>query len=85
MPRKKTPVVVVPEGWDVEVEWTSPTGRHCQPGTEVKIRGQRGRFKFDRHVSTQRAEWIDVKDSQGRFRSFRPQDVRTVHRKKVLR
>lgn len=54
------------------------------PGTEVSIRGERGRFRFRQYVTTDAGvEWIDVWGGVGgreAFRSFRPTEVRAVHR-----
>jgi aspartate 1-decarboxylase len=64
--------------------------RHLTPGTEVKIEGVRGRFRFQRYVVNEQtgAEWIDVYGGTAgheTIRSFRPDRVSTVHRKKVMR
>lgn len=59
--------------------------RHLSPGIEVKIHNEKGRFKFERHVINGDVEWIDVRDKDGRFRSFRPDRIRTVHIKQRLR
>lgn len=59
-------------------------GRHITPGTELSIRGARGRFRFVAHVRTHAgAEWIDVYGGpQGRtaWRSFAPDRITRVHR-----
>ena len=56
-------------------------------GAEISIKGQRGRFRFDRHVVTDAgASWITVwgpigADGQrAQWRSFGPSSVRSVHR-----
>lgn len=65
-------------------------GRVVEPGTEVKISGETGRFVFRRHVTNPAndAEWIDVfggsKGSE-QIRSFRPSRITTVHRLKKAR
>lgn len=56
-------------------------GRHVERGTELSIRGLRGRARFMRHVRRDNgAEWIDViqPDIAG-WRSFRLDRVKTVH------
>lgn len=35
-------------------------GRHVSPGTELKITGERGRFRFIQVVNTGTTEWVDV-------------------------
>ena len=83
--RKRTAPPPTPAGWRVSVEWTA-NGRHVEPGTELRIRGERGRFVFVRYVATDKAaEWIDVRDADGRWRAFRPERVKTVHRKTLTR
>ena len=57
--------------------------RIVTPGVELSIRGERGRFRFRQHVTTRGGiEWIDViggPAGRDAFRSFRPEQVRTVH------
>ena len=58
-------------------------GRRVTPGTELSIRGERGRYRF-RHAVTSPsgAHWIDVvggPESMRRFRSFYPERVKRVH------
>lgn len=59
-------------------------GRYVTPGTELKITGERGRFRFVKHVDTGSAQWIDVwggpKGAEC-MRSFRLEKVRRVHYK----
>lgn len=55
------------------------------PGTELSIKGQRGRFKFVKHVVNGNYEWIDVVGPGKESRSFGVQDVKTVHRIKKAR
>lgn len=71
-------------------EWEYTTelqinGRHVGPGTELKITGQRGRFRFIRVVKTQAGnEWIDVwggPKGAEQWRSFRLEMVKRVHYK----
>ena len=78
--RKVTPVY--PPDWVVsfEMQWN---GRHIHPGTELSIKGESGRFRFIKHVSTSTSEWIDVvggRKGVKTLRSFRPKRIKTVHR-----
>jgi hypothetical protein len=85
--RKATKARPYPEHWTVSTEITV-NGRRVTPGTEVSIRGERGRFLFVKHVKTPTAEWIDVVNGGDKgtgFRSFTPNRVRTVHRLTVMR
>lgn len=70
--------------WTVSTTWKSPSGRILTPGTELSIRGERGRFRFVKHVKRPNGvEWIDVWGGRGNvesFRSFRPEAIRRVHR-----
>jgi len=50
--------------------------RHVARGTELSIYGQRGRFRFYKHVLNEDKEWIDVIDKFKAFRSFRVEDVK---------
>lgn len=75
--------------WTVKQEWKSPAGFLVTRGTELSITGERGRFRFYEHVVTDKdAEWLTVIGGPGRgdhqtrqFRFFRPERVKTVHRK----
>lgn len=74
-------------GWAVSTEHVSPTGRHLSPGTEVSIHGERGRFRFQRHVTNASGvEWIDViggPKGVRAWRSFRPDRIKRVHYKRT--
>lgn len=56
-------------------------GRHVTPGTELRIRGERGRWTFVRHVThtAKDVEWLDVRDRDGALRSFYVARVTRVH------
>jgi len=72
----------------ITTTWVAPTGRTLTPGVELTIAGERGRFKFIKHVTSGGKEWIDVlggKAGHEMIRSFRPDRVATVHRLKKLR
>lgn len=59
-------------------------GREVTPGTELKIRGERGRFRFMKFVRNGEAEWIDLwggPSGREQTRSFRVDRVATVHYK----
>lgn len=83
MPRRRR-AKPLPTDW-VETTEIVVNGRHVTPGTEISIRGERGRFRFIKHVSRplRGVEWVDVwggpKGSE-QWRSFRPDRVRRVHR-----
>lgn len=71
-------------------EWEYTTeiqvhGRNINPGTELKIIGERGRFRFIRFVrNTAGAEWVDVwggpKGAEN-WRSFKLDRIKRVHYK----
>jgi hypothetical protein len=69
--------------------WTITTELHINnrmvtPGTELKISGESGRFRFIKHVNTGSTEWIDVwggKKGAENIRSFTPSRIKTVHSK----
>jgi hypothetical protein len=69
--------------WICETE-IQVNGRNVSFGTELKIRGVRGRFRFVKKVTTPTTEWIDVwggpKGSES-MRSFRLEQIKTVHYK----
>lgn len=82
-PRKRGASMTYPPGWVVS-ETAIINGRHVHPGTELSVRGERGRFRFVKHVinTANGAEWISVIGGpQGAesWRDFRPGRVRTVH------
>lgn len=81
--RKKVPTPTTPADWVVstEFQWN---GRHIEPKTQLKINGIRGRMEFVRHVKTPKAEWIDCLElDTKRMRAFRPERIKTVHRKRL--
>lgn len=85
MGRKKKLVTTMA---DVHPDWvvsheTTINGRMVEIGTELSIKGEPGRFRFLKRIKTPTAEWIDViggREQHQRFRSFRVDAVRTVHR-----
>lgn len=57
--------------------------RRVVRGTELKIRGERGRFRFIKHVDTGTKQWIDVYGGlkgHEMLRSFPEDRVMRVHR-----
>lgn len=87
MARRKKQARTLPPDWMEATEITI-NGRHIQPGTELSIRGERGRFRFVKHVTRPERgiEWIDVwggPKGSPQLRSFRPERVRRVHRLKT--
>lgn len=78
-----------PEAPKTNASWTYITeiqvnGRKVVKGTELKIAGQRGRFRFIQQVKTDKAEWVDVwggpKGSEN-WRSFSLDKIKRVHYK----
>lgn len=59
--------------------------RHVGAGTELSISGERGRFRFIKHVVNGDVEWIDVVDKFKAIRSFRPDRVKRVHYKNKIK
>lgn len=57
-------------------------GRKVVQGTELKIKGERGRFLFHHHVDTGEATWVDVFSKTGAHRFFYPERIQTVHVKR---
>lgn len=59
-------------------------GRHLAPGTEVSIRGERGRFRFVHATTTSEGRevlsFIGGPAGREAWRSFYPDRVRRVHR-----
>jgi hypothetical protein len=82
---KRTPPTY-PAGWHVADE-TTLNGHAVTPGTELSIRGERGRFRFLRHITVDGgADWLDVyggPKGAEQLRSFYPERVKTVHRLKT--
>jgi hypothetical protein len=64
-------------------------GRVVEQNTELSIRGESGRFLFIKHVKTPTCEWIDCIGGKAerykQFRSFRPDQIKTVHYKNKTR
>lgn len=68
--------------WEVATEFRW-NGRIIQPGTELSIRGETGRFRFIKYVKRPNGiEWIDTYGPYDDFRSFRPDRIRRVHWKR---
>jgi len=72
------------EEWEYATE-IQINGRNVSAGTELKITGERGRYRFIRSVKTDKGiEWIDVwggpKGSE-QWRSFKSDKVKRVHYK----
>jgi hypothetical protein len=86
MAKKKQVVddVVRPNAHWIISEEIQINGRNVVKGTELKISGERGRFRFVKHVLNGEIEWIDVhggRKGAENMRSFRPDRVKTVHYK----
>lgn len=72
------------DGWEIQTEMQI-NGRYVKPGTELKITGWTGRYRFVKHVKTESgAEWVDViggpKGSEA-FRSCLLSQIKRVHYK----
>lgn len=71
--------------WNVSTSWRRGTVT-LTPGTELSVRGIRGRVKFRQHVTLPDGRtWIDVVHPEFGFHSVRPERVRVVHRAKKAR
>lgn len=87
MTRKKPLVPVVPKPCDKWVVLTElqVNGRYVVKGTELKISGERGRYRFIKQVTTEKGiTWIDVYGGAKGYeciRSFSPDRIKTVHSK----
>lgn len=78
-----------PDNWHVSASYQHGS-QQLTPGRLLKIRGERGQFRFLRHVMAEpadhrrkRREWIDVVGGTPgvtMFRSFRPDRIRRVLR-----
>ncbi|ASR84821.1 hypothetical protein SEA_HURRICANE_76 [Mycobacterium phage Hurricane] len=59
-------------------------GRMLEPGTEVSIKGERGRFRFKSAALTSGGrivcDFIGGPAGHEQWRSFYPERIRTVHR-----
>jgi hypothetical protein len=85
--RKKETVPEAPkpcDAWEIVTEMQI-NGRNVVKGTELKIRNERGRFRFIKYVKTEKGvEWVDVyggpKGAEC-IRSFRLDKIKTVHYK----
>jgi hypothetical protein len=54
-------------------------GRKVVQGTELKIKGERGRFLFHHQVDTGETVWVDVFAKTGAHRFFYPERIQVVH------
>lgn len=79
---------------DIHPDWVisdsiKVNGRVVEQNTELSIQGESGRFLFIKHVKTPSCEWIDCiggkSERYKQFRSFRPEQVKTVHYKNKTR
>lgn len=71
-----------------DLEWRH-NGRHVNPGTELSVQGERGRYRFVAHTMNEQGdEWIDCYGGPAGYaswRSFAPERIRTVHAKEKTR
>lgn len=85
--KQSNPLSEVHPDWIISEE-IQINGRNVVSGTELSITGERGRFKFIKHVQTPTAEWIDVvggATGHKAWRSFRSDRVKRVHWKNKMR
>lgn len=80
-----TAITFDPDNDWIEYDSIIINGQTVIPGTELSIKGERGRFRFIKWVRRpgRNTEWIDVwggPKHAPQLRSFRPERVRTVHR-----
>jgi hypothetical protein len=88
MGRKKksnVPEAVRPDAlWEILTEMQI-NGRNVRKGTELKIRGWAGRYRFIKYVKTEKGvEWVDVWGGNKKsecYRSCSLEMVKTVHSK----
>lgn len=92
-PRRKKIKPAPPKPGVVVSEKTVINSRNVERGTELSIKGVRGRFKFISHTSYLKddgstGEYINVIGGHGGIvlsRTFLPEMVKTVHRKNRMR
>ena len=82
----QTPAVPSPTAHWITSEEIVLHGRHVVRGSELSIRGERGRFNFIKHVLNPKtgSEWIDVVGGPTGYktmRSFHIDKIRRVHNK----
>ena len=88
---KTTEVKPKPNDHWVVTEEITVNGRKVVRGTELSIEGERGRYKFLKHVYNPKTDssWIDVvggdKNAASQHRSFRQERIKTVHWKNKAR
>jgi len=80
---------VVPAHWTV-AEVARVRGQVLTPGRELKVSGERGAFRFVRHVTNVRtgATWLDVyggAPGHETMRAFYPERVTRVSRSQSMR
>lgn len=82
MARRRSNVNLPPD-WHEYLDATV-NGRLLAPGTEVSVRGERGRFRFIKRVRRDDGrEWLDFwggPKGAAQWRSFPASQVRRVHR-----
>jgi hypothetical protein len=81
--KNKTKTPMISDAWEIKTE-IQINGRNVAPNTELKISGERGRFRFIKYVDTGTTQWVDVwGGTKGgeTWRSFRLEQVKTVHYK----
>jgi hypothetical protein len=84
--KTKTVEPVIPAHWTVKNE-VQVNGRWLRPGSEFRIRGERGRMRFIKHVTHKHSglSWVECWDKERHFRAFYVDRVATVHTRKMTR
>lgn len=74
------------DDWIITTE-VKVNGRWLRPGTEFKVKGERGRMRFVRHVEYigGNVSWVDCFDKNKQFRSFRKDRITRIHSKNQTR
>ena len=62
-------------------EWTAPTGRKLVPGTEFKVKGQRGKFSFVAFIDHPKEPYVEASKA-GKIRCIRPNSIHGVSNSK---
>ncbi|AFN37766.1 hypothetical protein FGG44_gp78 [Mycobacterium phage MacnCheese] len=75
---------VAPAVAEVERPEVIVNGKVLEPGAEVSIKGERGRFRFVKSARTSTGrvtcDFIGPDDNTKCWRSFYPERIKTVHR-----
>jgi len=78
MAKRKIKTPCLNDDWVYSTE-IEINGRKVTQGTELKIKGERGRFLFHHQVDTGETVWVDVFAKTGAHRFFYPERIQVVH------